>query len=139
MFWLYRAAPPGTQPGSVIVNTASIQACDPSPALLSGAATKAAIVNFTKALLQIALKGSVRHGTGIAGPAPEVTVPEPEDDSVPIPATDSGAEHDRVRNSNDRDQQLERDGKTSRHNEGYDQAADGRMQTPEIDRVVDEP
>jgi hypothetical protein len=43
---------------------------------------------------------------------------------VPPPTTDSQEEHDRIRKSNDRDQQLERDGRTSRHNEGYDETAD---------------
>ena len=56
---------------------------------------------------------------------------------VPIPASETQPEHDRIRKSNDRDQQLERDGKPSRHNRGYDEAADG-PKTPEIDRVVDE-
>lgn len=61
------------------------------------------------------------------------------DATIPIPATDSEAEHNRVRDSNDRDQQIERDGGTSRHNEGYDEAADGGERTPAIDRIVDEP
>jgi hypothetical protein len=56
---------------------------------------------------------------------------------VPIPASESQAEHDRIRKSNDRDQQLEREGKVSRHNRGYDEAADGVMPPPEIERVVD--
>jgi hypothetical protein len=43
---------------------------------------------------------------------------------VPPPSTDTQEEHDRIRTSNDRDQQLERDGKTSPHNEGYDETAD---------------
>jgi len=50
-----------------------------------------------------------------------------EDDDlvvVPMPGEESKAEHDRIRKSNDRDQQLERDGKKSRHNEGYDEVAD---------------
>ena len=64
-------------------------------------------------------------------------VPKPEDVSVPIPSTDNQAEHDKVRNSNHRDQALEREGKRSRHNEGYDEAADG-VPTPAIERVVDE-
>jgi hypothetical protein len=68
----------------------------------------------------------------------EVSVTQPKDVTVPIPATDSEREHERVRNSNDRDQKLERDGKASRHNEGYDEAADGRP-SPEIEHVVDEP
>ena len=44
---------------------------------------------------------------------------------VPIPASETQAEHDRIRKSNDRDQKLEREGKPSRHNRGYDEAADG--------------
>ena len=53
---------------------------------------------------------------------------------VPLPSSDTKADHDRVRKSNDRDQQLEREGKTSPHNEGYDEAADGPTR-----QVVDEP
>jgi len=56
---------------------------------------------------------------------------------VPIPASETEEEHQRVRSSNDRDQQLEREGKVSRHNRGYDEAADG-VPAPEIERVVDE-
>ena len=66
---------------------------------------------------------------------------ENEDDNmtvVPIPASESQAEHDRIRKSNDRDQALEREGKPSRHNQGYDEAADGVVKTPQIERVVDE-
>jgi hypothetical protein len=57
---------------------------------------------------------------------------------VPIPASETDAEHARIRKSNDHDQKLEREGKVSRHNRGYDEAADGGVQGPEIDRVVDE-
>ena len=57
---------------------------------------------------------------------------------VPIPASETQAEHDRIRRSNDRDQQLEREGKVSRHNQGYDEAADGATPPPAIERVVDE-
>lgn len=57
---------------------------------------------------------------------------------VPIPASESQAEHDRIRKSNDRDQELEREGKPSRHNRGYDEAADGVVETSEVERVVDE-
>ena len=60
MFWLCRAALPRMKPGSVILNTASIQAYDPSPTLLAYAPTKAAIVNFTKALSKMSMKKSVR-------------------------------------------------------------------------------
>ena len=56
---------------------------------------------------------------------------------VPIPASETEEEHARIRSSNDRDQKLEREGKISRHNRGYDEAADG-VPAPEIERVVDE-
>ena len=50
---------------------------------------------------------------------------QPDDMTVvPIPSSETQAEHDRIRKSNDRDQQLEREGKPSRHNQGYDEAAD---------------
>lgn len=57
MFWLCPAAVPRMKPGSAILNTASIQAFDPSANLLAYASTKAAIVNFTKALSKTAMKG----------------------------------------------------------------------------------
>jgi NAD(P)-dependent dehydrogenase (short-subunit alcohol dehydrogenase family) len=50
MFWLSKAAVPHMKPGSTIINTASIQAYQPSPELLDYATTKAGIVAFTKAL-----------------------------------------------------------------------------------------
>jgi hypothetical protein len=57
---------------------------------------------------------------------------------VPIPASETEAEHQRIRASNDRDQKAEREGKKNRHNEGYDDAADGKIRQPQIERVVDE-
>ena len=63
-----------------------------------------------------------------------------EDDEltvVPLPTSETQEEHDRIRESNDRDQQLEREGKVSPHNRGYDEAADGAPR-PEIERIVDE-
>lgn len=56
---------------------------------------------------------------------------------VPIPATDTAADHKRVRQSNDRDQAKEKRGERSKHNQGYDEAADGKP-TVGIARVVDE-
>jgi len=58
--------------------------------------------------------------------------------TVPLPGSETPEEHDRIRRSNDRDQALEREGKPSRHNRGYDEAADGRAKPPAIERVVDE-
>jgi NAD(P)-dependent dehydrogenase (short-subunit alcohol dehydrogenase family) len=68
MFWLCRAALPRMEPGGVIINTASIQAYNPSPNLLAYAPTKAAIVSFTKALSQMAMEKSVRVNAVAPGP-----------------------------------------------------------------------
>jgi hypothetical protein len=54
---------------------------------------------------------------------------------VPMPSSETQAEHDRIRKSNDRDQELEREGKVSRHNVGYDEAADGVVKQPVIEFV----
>lgn len=62
-----------------------------------------------------------------------------EDDDlvvVPMPGDESKAEHDRIRKSNDRDQELEREGKKSGHNQGYDEVAD--LTAPEVVRIVEE-
>jgi hypothetical protein len=40
----------------------------------------------------------------------------------PAPGEDREGERDRVRSSNDRDQELERQGEEARHNRGYDKA-----------------
>ncbi len=68
MFWLCRAAVPRMRPGSSIINTASVQAYDPSPTLLAYAPTKAAIVSFTKALSQLAMKQGIRVNAVAPGP-----------------------------------------------------------------------
>ena len=68
MFWTCRAALPRMAAGAVIINTSSIQAFDPSPELLAYAPTKAAIVNFTKALSQSAMKKGIRVNAVAPGP-----------------------------------------------------------------------
>jgi NAD(P)-dependent dehydrogenase (short-subunit alcohol dehydrogenase family) len=68
MFWLCRAALPRMKAGSTIINTASIQAFNPSPTLLAYAPTKAAIVNFTKALSHVAMNQGVRVNAVAPGP-----------------------------------------------------------------------
>jgi len=52
MFHLSKAAIPRMREGGGVINTTSIQAYSPSPELLPYAATKGAIVTFTKALAQ---------------------------------------------------------------------------------------
>jgi len=54
---------------------------------------------------------------------------------VPMPTSETQAEHDRIRQSNDRDQRLEREGKESRHNRGYDEAADGIQPSPILNPI----
>jgi NAD(P)-dependent dehydrogenase (short-subunit alcohol dehydrogenase family) len=68
MFHLCKAALPHMKPGAAIINTASIQAYDPSSNLLAYAPTKAAIVNFTKALAQQAIQRGVRVNAVAPGP-----------------------------------------------------------------------
>lgn len=81
MFWLCRAALPRMAAGAAIINTASIQAYDPSPNLLAYASTKGAIVNFTKALSQLAMKRGVRVNAVAPGPVWTPLIPStmPED------------------------------------------------------------
>jgi hypothetical protein len=57
---------------------------------------------------------------------------------VPLPTGETEEEHRRIRSSNDRDQQAEREGRKNRHNQGYDEAADGKRPDPLIERIVDE-
>lgn len=68
MFYLCQAAMPHMQPGSTIINTASIQAYQPSAQLLPYATTKGAIVTFTKGLAEEAIKHGVRVNAVAPGP-----------------------------------------------------------------------
>ncbi len=65
---LCRALLPQMPPGASIINTASIQAFDPSPNLLAYASTKAAIVSFTRSLAHLAMEQGVRVNAVAPGP-----------------------------------------------------------------------
>src|SRR5919202_834908 len=68
MFYLCKAALPHMRQGGTIINTASIQAYQPSSSLLAYAATKGAIVTFSKALSQEAIQQGIRVNVVAPGP-----------------------------------------------------------------------
>jgi NAD(P)-dependent dehydrogenase (short-subunit alcohol dehydrogenase family) len=68
MFWLCKAALPRMRAGATIVNSASIQAFDPSPQLLAYATTKAAIANFTRSLAKQVISRGIRVNAVAPGP-----------------------------------------------------------------------
>jgi NAD(P)-dependent dehydrogenase (short-subunit alcohol dehydrogenase family) len=68
MFHLVRYALPHMDPGGSIINTSSIQAYQPSPGILDYAATKGAIVTFTKGLAAEVIKRGVRVNAVAPGP-----------------------------------------------------------------------
>ena len=68
LFHTCKAALEHMQPGAAIINTASQQAYQPSPSLLAYAATKAAIVNFSKGLAQQVIERGIRVNIVAPGP-----------------------------------------------------------------------
>jgi NAD(P)-dependent dehydrogenase (short-subunit alcohol dehydrogenase family) len=68
MFWITQAARPHLRPGAAVINTASVQAYEPSENLLDYATTKAGIVAFTKALAKQLIKDGVRANAVAPGP-----------------------------------------------------------------------
>ena len=76
MFHLVRYALPHMQPGGVVINTASIQAYQPSPAILDYAATKGAIVTFSKGLAQQLIERGIRVNVVAPGPVWTPLIPQ---------------------------------------------------------------
>src|SRR5262249_25576353 len=68
MFATVRAALPHMKAGGVIINTASIQAYQPSPEILDYAATKGAVVTFTKGLAETLAERGMRANAIAPGP-----------------------------------------------------------------------
>ena len=67
-FWITKAAVPHLPPGATVINTASVQAYDPSASLLDYAQTKACNVAFTKSLSKQMAKRGVRVNAVAPGP-----------------------------------------------------------------------
>ena len=68
MFFLCLGAMRVMKPGSTIINTTSIEAYQPIPILLPYAATKGAILTFTKALSKQAIEKGIRVNAVAPGP-----------------------------------------------------------------------
>jgi len=67
-FYLTKSVLSHLKPGAAIINTTSIQAYEPSPHLMDYACTKAAILNFTRALAKELAEKKIRVNAVAPGP-----------------------------------------------------------------------
>jgi len=80
LFWLCKAAVPHMGPGATVITTSSVQAFQPSPHLLDYATSKAAIVNFTKALGSNLADRGIRVNSVAPGPVWTPLIPATMDE-----------------------------------------------------------
>jgi hypothetical protein len=76
MFHLVRYALPHMKAGATIINTASVQAYQPSAGILDYASTKGAIVTFTKGLAQHLISRGIRVNAVAPGPVWTPLIPQ---------------------------------------------------------------
>ncbi|RKH72887.1 SDR family oxidoreductase [Corallococcus aberystwythensis] len=76
MFHMVKYALPHMKPGATIINTASIQAYQPSAEILDYATTKGAIVAFTKGLSQELISRGIRVNAVAPGPVWTPLIPQ---------------------------------------------------------------